>query len=345
MADRILTHDQVWGINQHWHGKSKVVPEITLDNNWLAEWDVVPVRLEKRGTPSRYFVLEASDVPDLEIGRAYTETFKPVDNKAFLQLVRDSISGTKHTIVSVGSVRNRGRVFLSIELTGMDIFEAAGRKFSAFLNFGNGHGKSSVLWVNTSNTCTVCDNTFTANLFSVENKDKSGGGSDMGDDIAIQKRHTKHVIMVLPELAKLIDRAVGVQGEFQAALNSLSKIAITPPVARSLFAGFVGRKSPDVDKGLSTRSNNIVNRLTNLFENGKGNNGRDFADAFSAITDFYSHESSGKSDNPFKQVVSSDYGSGQVAKTDFWSIVTAEDAEERTCDMIRRGESLLAHTV
>lgn len=342
MAHRIGEYDKQQGIEQAWHGLTEVVPAISLEDNWLTKWDVAPVVLEKRGKPSRHSVLEATDIPDLEIGKAYVaDTFKPVDNKAFLELVRASISGTAHTVVSVGSVRNRGRVFLSIKLNGMETFEAAGRKFSAFLNFGNGHDKSSVLWVNTSNICTVCDNTFTCNLFSVENKDKAG---IQGDDVSVAKRHTKNVVMRLPDLANLIDKAVGVQGEFQATFERMNTLAVSVPTAKSLFAGFVGRKVADLDKGLSTRASNTVDRLVSLFETGKGNMGINRADAFSASTDYYTHESSGNSDNPWKQVVSSEFGAGNDAKAEFWGVLTSDEdaAFEKT---VKRGESLLAHTV
>ena len=336
MADRIFQYDMHEGTEMGWHGKTHVVPELTLDNNWLTRWNIVPVTLDKKGQPSKWAILECDDVPGLEIGQPYNpETFRPVDNKAFLQLVRDSISGTAHTIVSVGSVRNRGRVFLSLKLNGMEAFEAAGRKFSAYLNFGNGHDRSSVLWVNTSNTCTVCDNTFSMNLLTVENKAATSADTD---DIKARQRHTKNVIMRLPALAALIDKAVGVQGEFQSTFEQLGKQALSVPTATSLFAGFIGRNSK-ADVALSTRSLNTVARVTSLFESGKGNSGSTRADAFSAATDYYTHFSSGNGDNPMKQYLSSEYGAGQQAKADFWNILTDED--EKFDNTVDRGERLL----
>lgn len=353
MAHKIEQYDRQMGISQAWHGLTVVVPEITLENNWLTQWEIVPRELffageivkEKSGAVTRsvikqekagFSLLGVSDVPGLLVGQAYNpETFKPIDNKAFLELVRASIAGTEHKIVSVGSVRNRGRVFLSIELNGMAKFKAAGRDFSAFLNFGNGHDKSSVLWVNTSNTCVVCDNTFGFNLVQVENKATSG------DDIAIRQRHTKNASLKLPEIAKLIDKAVGVQGEFQVEFEKLAQVAINEPVAKNLFAGFIGRNVQDVTDGLSTRSKNTVSRLVELHKDTKqGNRGENLADAFSAITDFYTHESSG-GENKLRQVVSSEYGSGMTAKAVFWNVVRNGDKRE---EMVKRGESLLVHS-
>jgi hypothetical protein len=335
MAHRIEQQDKQQGLTMAWHNLTEVVSALTLEDNWLAKWDVSPTRLQKRGKDTRYAVLEATDIPELEIGRAYnTETFTPVTNKDFLELVRQSIAGTEHKIVSVGSVRNRGRVFLSIELAGMEKFKAAGRQFSAFLNFGNGHDKSSVLWVNTSNTCTVCDNTFSTNLFSVENREQKDGD----DNLKVSVRHTKNVILKLPALAQLIDRAVGVQAEFQLAMDTLDGQSLTPFDAHSLFAGFLGRKSSEKTV-LSTRTLNTIGKLDELFVRGRGNNGKTRADAFSAVTDYYTHFSSG-GDNQSRQFLSSEFGNGLTNKQDFLQVIT-DDAT--VGEYIHKGNMLLSN--
>lgn len=325
--------DQQQGLTQAWHGLTRIKPDLTLDNNFLTEWDLQPQPLYlENGTKTDFSILKCSDAEHY-IGAPYNPaTFKPISNADFLTLIRDSISGTQHKVTSVGSLRNRGRVFVSIALNGMETFKAAGRNFSAFLNFGNGHDKTSVLWVNTSNVCTVCDNTFTANLFSVESK------AQAGDDIRARVRHTKNAALKLPGLSNLIDKAIGVQGEFQATFDSLSKQPVRAP--QGLFAGFLGRGTSDPAKGLSTRSLNTSLRLVELFKGGKGNRGESLADAFSAVTDFYSHESSG-GDNRLRQAFSSDYGSGQQAKAEFWDIVQDSDSVEETT---RHGLALIAAT-
>jgi hypothetical protein len=345
MAHQIERYDKQEGTEIAWHGLTTVRPDITLANCWLTTWDVIPVDLEKRGQPSRYSVLESSDIAGLEIGKAYDKTtFKPVSNADFLKLVLDSIGGTPHTIVSNGSVRNRGRVFISLKLNGMEKFRAAGRELSAFLNFGNGHDKSSVLWANTSNTATVCDNTFTANLITIENKENKDQPEN-ANDIRVSQRHTKNVIMQLPAMADLIDKACGVQAEFAAAFDEMAKLAVSEPTVKSLFAGFIGRKieAGAVDKGLSTRAGNTVDRLVTLFKTGRGNHGRDMADAFSSVTDYYTHESSGGTSME-RQFLSSEFGTALTAKRDMFDILS-DKTGDRFSKTVRRGEALLAHTV
>jgi len=343
MADRIYQFDKQQGRQMAWHQKTEIVPDLSLDNNWLTTWDLVPVPMEKRGKRSKWTILECSDLGEqLEIGQPYNpETFQPVSNKDFIEMVRQSIAGTPHIVASVGSLRNRGRVFLSIELCGMEKFKAAGREFGAFLNFGNGHDKSSVLWVNTSNVCTVCDNTFTINLVSVENKIISPNLPD-DDNLNLRQRHTKNVKLRLPELSKLVDKAVGVQAEFKLELDKLAEISLTTDTAQNLFAGFIGRNIPKANrvKGLSTRSRNTVNRLSELFVRGAGNRGETLADAFSAVTDYYSHESSG-GNNVMRQVMSSEYGAGNAAKQDFWRIVRNPEDRLATVEV---GTELLANS-
>jgi hypothetical protein len=221
---------------------------------------------------------------------------------------------------------------------GMEKFQAAGRDFSAFLNFGNGHDKSSVLWVNTSNICTVCDNTFSCNLLSVENTASVNNDSD---DLRIRQRHTKNVRLKLPEISGIVDKAIGVQAEFQLELNRLDQIGIDMVEVKPLFAGFIGKNRITTEKKLSTRAINTVNRLTELFSRGNGNNGRTLADAFQAVTDYYTHFSSGGSDNPMRQFISSEYGSGQIAKQQFLDVLGNEEVFEKTHEL---GKELLVNS-
>lgn len=332
MAHRLFEHDKQQGTSQGWHGKTEIREIITLDDNWLRDWDIVSQPLYYANeVPSGFSMLECSDNAEIKIGAPYNpETYKPISNADFLELVRASISGTEHKLVSVGSVRNRGRVFLSIELQGMEKFKAAGREFSAYLNFGNGHDKSSVLWTNTSNVCTVCDNTFSENLFRVEQKSIT---SQLAEDINIMLRHTKNASMRFPEIAKLIDAAVGVQAEFALAMDTLESTPCEKPM--ELFTGFLGRNTKEKP---STRARNTANRLMELYAHGAGNRGQNMADAFSAVTDYYSHESS-RGDDVNKQILSSEYGAGATAKSEFWDIVRDEEARQETTE---HGASLLA---
>lgn len=324
---RIEEYDKQEGIKQAWHGLTIVRKKLDLDHNCLTEWDIVPAEVflkmpdeKKPNILLPFKQLICTDKPDLLIGQPYNpDTYHPITNEQFLKMVHDAISGTGHKVVSIGSVRNRGRIFISVEVKGLSEFKAGGRTFEPYLNFGNGHDKSSVLWVNLSEICTVCDNTFSFNLHKVEDKQGNGG-------LSLEQRHTKNVEAKLPEISKLVDQAVGVQREFAEAFESLTKKKVTVKTAERIYAGFIAM--PQAEE-LSTRSRNIVSRLTDLFQTGAGNKGENRADLFQGATQYYTHENSGGK-RLSRQYFSSEFGTGAQRKHEFWRLVKDNELFEAT---------------
>lgn len=293
---------------QAWHGLSKVSESLSLSDNWLTRWDIKAeptYRVKHIGgaqvaIPTGHAILQCTDDDTISVGDPFNpETYKPIDNEAFLGLIKDSIGGTDHELVSVGSVRNRGRVFATLKLVGLEDFSAGGKEFKTYLNFGNGHDKSSALWVNTSNTCTVCDNTFSANLMA----------SSANTGIRERVRHTKNAMLKFPAIAKLIDQAVGVQAKFQREFEQLSQQSISKDSAVGWMTGFVFDRAGD--KKDTPQKRDRIDQLVHLFEAGRGNIGETRADVFSAITEFYTHHQ-GRDKN--KQFFTSEYGSGATHK-------------------------------
>ncbi len=193
MSHEITEIDTQEGRVQAWHGLTVVREDLSLDNCILNKWDIESTRLlvpsgkmtiqneieipEMVATP--FSILKANDIQTV-IGTPYApESYKPITNKSFLAMAKESLKDVEGVnLESAGSIMARGRVFLSFALP--DIFRAAGRDFKAFLNFGNGHDRSSILWANTSNICTVCNNTFSANM------------AEMGKAMGLKLKHTKH---------------------------------------------------------------------------------------------------------------------------------------------------------
>lgn len=334
MAHNIKEHDAQYGLEQAWHGLTKVVPEIDFrkpETVWLNQWDVAPHRLHVIGVDGKaietpFSILKASDVPDLIIGRPFDpETYTVVSNQKLLAIIGKAFSGTKHKIVSLGSLQNREKVFVTISLESLKEFKVAGREFEAFLNFGNGFCNGTSFFANTSNVCTVCDNTYTMNLLH------------KGQTLDVRLKHTKNMADELENLPEIIDAAVGVQAEFAEALNGLSKVKCSALQAERTFAGFLTDER-DTEKAkkmtaprrsdvISTRGLNTVKRLTDLFGGGKGNKGRDYVDVFSAATDFYSHESSG-GDDKRKQFESSGFGSALRKKQEFFELIRTDKGRD-----------------
>jgi hypothetical protein len=312
MSHGISKRDRQEARHMGWHGLTKINADLDLKNNWLTKWDIQEVALQTEdGIEVPFKILTGTDDHEF-IGKPYAGTYTPVTNKQFLNMIAEAISGVKGAVVeSVGSVCNRGRVFVSISIKGMDKFKIGAREFYDYLNFGNGHDQSCAVWVNASNTCTVCNNTFNMNLFSNES------------DVKAKVKHSKDVIARLDNIVEIIDAYAGTQAKFKADFERLMNEDMKVDEARNLFAGWMIRSSNgNQERDLGPKTLTKVNRLTELFESGKGNAGENRADAFSAVTDYYTHEStrsSGK--NVSRQVFSSDFGIGRMAKTDFWNVI------------------------
>ena len=311
MAHKIEKRDKQQGRQMAWHNLTEVVADLSLEKNWLTKWDIEKRTLELDGIDTGFDILIGDDDKEV-IGKPFARTYKPISNKEFLTVIKDSISTIKGVnIETVGSVCNRGRVFVSVSLKDNSEYKIGNRTFKDFLNFGNGHDQSSVLWVNNTNTCTVCNNTFSYNL----NNNKS--------DIDIRVFHRGNVELKISNIAEIIDAHLGNQAEYKAEFERLMNIDIKPTDARNLFAGWTLRN--DNEKSITPRGINKINRLSELFATGKGNEGKNRADAFSAVTDFYTHESTrGSGANVGNQFVSSEFGIGRTAKQNFWNVIRSD---------------------
>ena len=85
--------------------------------------------------------------------------------------------------------------------------------------------------------------------------------------------------------------------------------------------------------------------MTELFRIGKGNTGRNALDLISGATDYFTHESSGESDNRWKQVTSSEIGSASKAKAEFLTTLRTKDfsfSRQGLKDLVSVGQKALA---
>ena len=326
----IKENDAQVGLSQAWHGLTDVVESIDVKDNVLTKWDVVRkpltyVDADGNEQETGYGILVGSD-DDTIIGRPMSPSYKEISNEKFLDLVSDAMKRLpKAKIESIGSVCGRGKVFVTVSLDGNKKYKVGDREFEDYLNFGNAHDQSSKLWINNTNVCTVCDNTFTYNL----NNQSSMVGSAI---------HRGDIDLKLADLSNVVEDFLGTQLDFRQKFDRLLKRKISNKKANALFTGFLMRNNPK--QGLSTRCLNTVDTLNTLFNKGKGNRGENYADAFSAVTDYYSHNSTrAKGKNRLNQYVSSEFGLGRMNKQSFWTVVNNDELSERT---IERGTKLLS---
>lgn len=305
MAHEISNIDRHQGLVNAWHKLTQIKPDLSLDNCWLNDWEIVKEPLFISGDrKSDYYMLTASDNPNIHIGVPFADSYVPILNQQFIDCIRDAIMGIDGLkLASVGSVMGRNRVFVSFEI-GAANFTYGKRDFECALNFGNGHDKGQVFWANTSNIISVCKNTFNMNL---RHKSKN---------VNVRIRHTKNSQIKLDNVEDIVAGALGAQAEFKNIFENLLEIKSDAGEARNVFAGFIGK-----GEEMSTRAVNTVDRLTTLFISGDGNEGKTRADIFAGCTDYFSHESSG-GDNRMKQWVSSEFGTAANKKREFLEGIT-----------------------
>lgn len=348
MSHEIGNNDKQQGISMAWHNLTEVLPVILLQTCFLALWDVIKRPLYRPVTGSNPVAYEATetaeivctDNADIIVGKPVDPSYHLLTNKSFLALVQSAMDKIQGAIVaSVGSVCNRGRIFVTVQVPDLKSFIAAGREFKPFLNFLSSHDKSCPFTVNLSTICTVCNNTFGMNLRDNDN-----------DTLRIRVKHTSNMPAMLEDVPEIIAAYFTSVQKFAEVMNKLALIPISEADAKAFYAAITTEKTDDSDKTkaekseLSTRRLNQILRLTELFKTGKGNNGKDLSDLFQAVTDYYSHENSGNVDSQdesdkFKQLASSEFGTGQTMKAYVWSIL---QNDKKTADFIAKGHKVLA---
>ena len=339
MGHEIYKNDKQQGREMAWHGLTEVKLDLSLGDCWLKEWDykAQSVKLDS-GEKLPFDVLRVTDnalalddkgdevagVP-LTIGLPYNRgTFKPVTNARLVELLEKATEGKDLSLASCGTVKNRGRQFFSFQMG--ESYRAAGRDFVPYFNVGNGNDKSSPVWQNTSSTATVCNNTFQGNML------------DAG--LIMEVKKTKFSEIKLGDFSRATKAMLAGQQEFASMLDSLALIQIDENATREFFAGFIGKpKTP-----LGTRGENIVDRLVALFKSGAGNEGKNLADVFQAVTDYYTHEAAsaqGDAGANWKNFVSSEFGAGRDAKQKAWVALNVESTRN---GLIALGREVLKFT-
>lgn len=260
------------------------------------------------GIATDFFSVVSND-DGLPIGAPVAEGYKVISNEKLWDLVSDALGSTKHEIVSVGTIGNRQKGFISVKLD--DNFKAAERDTEAVLNVLWGHGGKMSVQARSGFTVVVCQNTF-----SIALKEKS--------DFNFRVKHTGNADQKLEGMKDALESHYAAVDVFKAAMDKFVKQGITVKEARALFAGFIVRED-DFEK-VSTRTANQIETLTTLFHSGKGNNGKDYSDVFNATTDYFTHESSG-GENVWKQVESSEFGAGKTRKSEMFELLEGKAIE------------------
>lgn len=363
MSHEITENDRHEGIEMAWHGLTHVESVILLSTCWLALWDALKRPLYRIYTDMNgQTVTEETDTceivctdnPKLAIGKPVNiASYFLLTNARFRQIVQDSMDKLPGAFVaSVLSCCNRARVAIALAIpqnlnpqtfatnvspiAATFTLQAASREFKFFLNFLHSFDKSCTFLVNMSTVCTVCNNTFNMNL-----------QDNNGDKLRISIPHTKNMSAALNDVPAIVAAFFVSAQKFAEIMNGLEQVPCDAPTAKAFIVAFLAEKDESQEDGeetetevsqISTRRENRIDRILSLFVSGKGNNGVNFADLFSAFTDFYSHESAG-GDDKMKQVASSEFGNGQTMKAAAFAILSDD---KKTAKLIAKGQKILS---
>jgi hypothetical protein len=296
----------------------------SLYNNSLRDWetDICPMSYSRNGVQypdHNYARIVASDNGQ-PISKPFAlRSYSPLSNQQFLGTIEAAIAGAGHSLELIGTVSDRAKRFASFRLDGLAGFEAGGRSFESSIYFGDGLDQKTVWFYGFATSCIQCMNRFMLSLRGASSREK----------------HTSGLVVRLPEIAKIIGEAVGVQREFAEAFEGLATVPVSKADARNVYAGFIGGNAEE----LSTRALSTVDTLESLFSRGRGNRGESRADLFSGVTDFYTHSSTiGRNNSKMRQFESSEFGTGAQRKSAFFDIVR-DDSQFAT--VLAKGAQLL----
>jgi hypothetical protein len=328
MAHEINERDGQQGIFMAWHQLTDVRESIHFEEsplNWTLERK--PLFLEDN-TRFHQDAIVASD-DGLPVGDAVSGSYGIIQNHQLWDTLVKGLDdcSVKYKVASIGSVCDRTKVFISIELNEGRTFHVGNRQFDFYLQALSTHDGSGRALFMDSSICTVCANTFGFNLSQFKEK---------GEKLRFAVKHTKNSSLELVNVAEGIENLVSNRALFVAELDKLGDKKVSQDQALMFSVGLLSSEAAEESGKISTRTMNRAEELRNLFLKGKGNSGENRLDLFSAFTDLYTHSSSGRGNKA--QFVSSEFGAGQKMKERVFTSLVSDIAFDKA---IKRGMELV----
>ena len=331
MSSGILSQDFQYGTETAWHNLTQIKTAEEMAKGFPYDFKRIPLEFEvdgKRHQAGGNYLIVSTD-NNLPVGvdedngqfvgaECRRPSFGYMSNAEFFELVRNTIGNTGFEIASTGTLANRQKRFVSLKPSKFTAFRVGGRDFKNHLNLMDAIDGTMNLLARYNNVCVVCANTFAVALKE-------------GDKIACNP-HTKRHLERIPAFEATVEAFFGYSAQFEKLLNVMDSTAMDSGEAKNLFAGFLndGKKEE-----ISSRRWGQIETLTSLFETGKGNNGKTALDAFSAVTDFYTHEHAVNGRlGVMGQETQSEIGSGFKAKNRFIELVSMSGRTPQGIDFL-----------
>jgi len=244
------------------------------------DWEVeqVPVYHKADGdlieVPDQYLVRRKDNNRPLSI---MTKKYQVIQNHETFAFADDIIGSGQAVWDTAGSINGGRVVFMQVELEGHLFLKSNPEdKTVKKVLFVNSHDGSKALMGMITPVRVVCQNTLNAALGSKSNQFKV--------------YHRKNYQSKKEEAAKILGLANAFYDDLQSVMDTLAE----QEVSKTYVEGFVQALMPSSKEEVATRTENRRGAITNLFTNGKGNNGRNKWDLFNAVTEYVDHHSVGR---------------------------------------------------
>ena len=326
MSHEIKERDIQLGKEDAWHRKTTIREVITAEEAHPYEVVESPIYYKTLQTneagATEEVMIESPSFKQLlatddwqPVGDPYGKSYHPSSIKAFWNVVEKGMGDTPYEIISAGSVDDRRKIFASLKIS--EGFRVGDREFKDYINIIDSFDKSTSFTTRYNNVCIVCANTFNASMNS---------GQEVG-----KAKHTLNLDVNIERLIKAMNAFTSTSSDYKTLLTEADSTPCSRDEARSWLMGVEGRNAKIATNGLRQKSA----RMVELFDQGKGNQGRTRLDALSAVTDFHSNESTNRKEGN-AQFMTSEFGSSASLKQ-----LVVSNFRQDWGKYVSHGESLL----
>jgi len=301
----ILENDAVQSVKStEWHGLAEKVESIAFDGSPIDYIVKNSGLVLPNGSPVEdWQALTVDGMPQpLHIAKG---SYAVIQNERIWECLEASLDGLDYEVSCIGSLDNKKKIFISVELGETREMTIAGDKFANYLTFTSSHDGSMSFEAYDTSVRVVCQNTL---QWSRAAKGK----------LKFSVRHTKNHEMKIGNVEQAISDLFDKRRALADKLERLAETPLNLSQAEKLIAGFVNVGS--------TRSVNVGSQMLEKFTHGIGNKGKTAYDLLNGVTEFYTHESKGKSvDNwQAKQASTSEFGSAANKKVEFFDLLDGD---------------------
>jgi phage/plasmid-like protein (TIGR03299 family) len=213
---------------------------------------------------------------------AVSPDYEVVQNSVLLGMVQPLVDEGLLEMRNVGYLNGGARVFVQAVVN--EEFTVAGDSYKSFITLLNGHIGNNSVAIGPSNVRVICGNTFSMSYSQIGEKFRHSVG--VNERVLESKAVLEYVNGAMAQYAKYME-----------------------PLALAPCSSVQFRNALEViyDKDVKDMRASFVDQLNSLFYNGAGNEGRTYADAFNAVTDYNSNQSRKTAEGRFNYT---NFGSG-----------------------------------